>query len=204
MGAGIGRLHHRRGGRVAALLVVLALSAPAAVASTARAAAPTVVSGKPTELTQTSVRLNGTVNPNGSPTRYHFVFSGGARISHDAGAGVTPIAVSSVVTGLLPGSTYTFQLVANGQDADEVRSDLGTFQTPKPPCRVPRLKGLILFDASQRLYAAKCQLGKVRYRHLGHGIQRFLNKLKARVVSQSPRAGRKVRAGTKVNLVLAP
>ena len=202
MGAGIGMWRHRRGGRAAALVVALALVAP--VAAAADGPAPTVVSGKPTEVTLTSVRLNGTVNPNGSPTRYHFVFSGGDRISHDAGAGVTPVAVSTVVTGLLPGSSYTFQLVATGQNSVEVRSDLATFQTPQAPCRVPRLKGLTLFDISIRLSSSKCTLGKVHYRHLGHGLQRFLNKLKAKVVSQRPRAGRTVRAGTKINVVLQP
>ena len=188
------------GGRMAVLASLVLLALPAAAA---RGASPTVVTGKATEITQTSVRLTGTVNPNGSPTRYFFSM-GGNRISHDAGSGTSPVTVSLLVTGLLPGTIYSYTLNALDSNGFTTNGQTLSFSTLSPPCRVPRLKGQYLAVASLRLSEAGCQLGKVRYRRLGHGFQRILNRLRARVVSQSPRAGRRVPHGTKVTLVLAP
>lgn len=185
---------------MAVLAVVALLAAPAGAA---RGDAPTVVTGKPTQITQTSVRLTGTVNPNGVPARYFFNLLG-PRISHDVGAGFAPVQVSLLVTGLLPGLQYDYTLSAVNSDGLEATGQLVRFRTASPPCRVPRLKGQFLVLASDKLFKAGCKLGRVRYRHLGSGNRRFLNRLLAKVVSQHPRAGRVVRGGTKVDLVLQP
>lgn len=179
--------------------IALACAAPAARAD---APVPTVVTGRATSVTQTSARLNGTVNPNGGPARYLFVFSGSDRISHDAGAGTAPVPVSTLVTGLLPGSTYTFQLSALNGDGFRTDGRTVTFTTAKPRCRVPRLRGLTVLDASIRLSRAHCGLGRVRYRDRGSGLRRILNRFRARVISQSLPAGRRVPGDTRVNLVL--
>jgi hypothetical protein len=196
----------RRVKRLASALVVgLAVAVPSG--AYARAPSPTVVTGQATEITQTSARMNGTVNPNGGPVRYHFVFYEGGpidRLSHDAGSGSAPVAVSSLLTGLIPGTTYAFRLVAVNADGDTFSGASVSFTTRKAPCIVPRLRGLSLFAVGSKLTAAHCRTGKVRYRNLGSGIQRFLNQLRSRVVSQSPQAGRRVAGDTKVNLVLAP
>lgn len=188
-------------GPVALLAGLALLAVPGAAAQ----AAPTVVTGQPTEVTRTSARLNGTVNPNGRPARYFFSLGVGAdRISHDAGAGTAPVAVGTLLTGLLPGTEYSYSLHAVDADGNRADGELVRFKTRSPPCRVPRLKGAYLVTASSKLALAGCALGRVRYRHLGRGIQRIINRLSARVVSQRPRPGRLVAHGTKVSLVLEP
>ena len=76
------------------LKVLAAVLAAAAVATGAAVAAssPTVKTGAATNRTNTSVVLNGTVNPNGSSTTYVFEYGltpayGLATASHSAGSG---------------------------------------------------------------------------------------------------------------------
>jgi hypothetical protein len=194
----------RRGALALCIGGALCIAAPPALA----APTPTVVTGPATEITQTSARITGTVNPNGGPTRYHFsTFDFGFpidRLSHDAGAGTAPVQVTSLLTGLLPGQTYAFRLAAVNADGDETDGNTVSFMTLKPTCVVPKLKGLTSFDAALKLENAHCALGRRRYRNLGRGINRVLNRLNSRVVSQSPRPGRRLPGDSKVNLVLAP
>jgi hypothetical protein len=61
------------------------------------------------------------------------------------------------------------------------------------PCRVPRLRGKTVAAARKALRARNCRLGKVT-RLRGRGVRR------GRVLSHTPRAGRTVRADTRVRL----
>ena len=81
--------------------------------------------------------------------------------------------------------------------ATTVTADFKT--TGGPPvhkCVVPKLKGKSLKAAKRSLRSRFCRLGKVR--------QAFSKKVKrGRVISQKPRAGKHLRAGAKVNVVLS-
>jgi hypothetical protein len=70
-------------------------------------------------VTGTSATLNGTVNPNNSQiTDCHFTISpappsgGSIACVQQIGAGSAPVAVSASLTGLTPGRSYTYTLVA--------------------------------------------------------------------------------------------
>jgi hypothetical protein len=69
---------------------------------------------------------------------------------------------------------------------------------PPPPsrtCRVPRVIGKKLPVARTAIRRARCAVGRVR--------RARSRRPKGRVVGQTPRAGRRVRAGTRVNLVVS-
>jgi Tol biopolymer transport system component len=65
---------------------------------------------------------------------------------------------------------------------------------PSPPaCRVPRVVGLRLAPAKQRIRRANCAVGRIRKKH---------SKRVGRVLAQSPRAGTKLSRGGRVNLLV--
>jgi len=75
-----------------------------------------------TSLSQTGATLNGSVNPVGSESTYHFEGSTdpafGSFVSFpvpdaDAGPGATAVAVAASATGLSAGTVYYFRLVAS-------------------------------------------------------------------------------------------
>jgi len=80
--------------------------------------APVVRTGAASGVAPDSATLNGSVNPNGQVTTYHFEYgtssSYGQRTADtSAGSGSADQAVSGSVTGLGPMSTYHFRLVAS-------------------------------------------------------------------------------------------
>jgi hypothetical protein len=95
------------------------------------------------EVTATSARFAGNVNPNGGapelPTGYHFEYSEDAGLSwtpvpdRDAvvGNGPSPVPVSQVATGLEPNTPYRVRLVASRPfGGGTSTSDVATFTTP--------------------------------------------------------------------------
>jgi hypothetical protein len=99
-------------------LLVAGLAIAAAITGVAAAAAaPTVATRLAAAVTTHSAVLRGAVNPNGSQTGYVFQYGpttayGLGTPSHSAGHGVKPRAVRVVVTGLNPGTTYHYRIVA--------------------------------------------------------------------------------------------
>jgi sugar lactone lactonase YvrE len=81
---------------------------------------PEVITGSATDIGETSAVINGAVNPAGFPTTYHFEWgltsSYGSRlpIAEDAPAGQTRNSTlyRYRLTGLTPGTTYHFRIVA--------------------------------------------------------------------------------------------
>jgi hypothetical protein len=84
-----------------------------------------IVAGAPTDATtsasgetQTEAMLNGSINPKGNIVEYHFEYGSGSVTEHTTSASTLSAAnfasdsVSAPVTGLQPGMTYQFQLVA--------------------------------------------------------------------------------------------
>jgi hypothetical protein len=81
--------------------------------------------------------LNGTVDPNGVETTYHFVYgataSYGSRVPATEvpiGAAEANIAVLQTIEGLAPGTTYHFAVVASSSEGSSQSADR-TFTTPE-------------------------------------------------------------------------
>jgi hypothetical protein len=94
--------------------------------------APTVKTGSAT-VTSTSAGIAGSINPNGGTTSYHFEYGETAAYGLSTPAASLPASneVSSVtanLTGLAPGTTYHFRLVASNS-ADGANGDDKTFTT---------------------------------------------------------------------------
>jgi hypothetical protein len=99
--------------------------------------APSAVTGAANGVGQTTATLNGLVNPNGVPTTYRFIYGttvayGNATMVTSAGSGNSASGVSATVSGLAPGTTYHYQLVASGCDGSGSGID-GTFSTASAP-----------------------------------------------------------------------
>jgi sugar lactone lactonase YvrE len=100
--------------------------------------AVTVVTGAATAVTATGATLNGTINPQGTPTSYRFEYgttaSYGSLTSIAAdGSGNSDVAVAAPISGLTLSTLYHFRLVAL-QGGNEVASgEDATFTTSPSP-----------------------------------------------------------------------
>jgi hypothetical protein len=116
------------------------LSAVLAVGVTAvavAAASPAVTTGGLSHVTDTSVVLHGTINPNGSATVYYFEWGlttayGVTSTEHSAGRGTRPVSVSATAAGLIPGTVYHYALVAGNPTGTATGAD-HTFKTAGNP-----------------------------------------------------------------------
>jgi hypothetical protein len=117
---------------ITAALLALLLNA-----GVARAALPSASTGGARNQTQTSVLLNGTINPNSEPTTYHFEYGPtrayGSRTAEQGPTGATKgnMPVSASVDGLTPATTYHYRLVATNASGTRLGRDR-TFKTLKP------------------------------------------------------------------------
>jgi hypothetical protein len=105
-------------------------------AAAAGGAAPTVTTKTATNLTSSSARLNGTVNPNGLATTYYFEYGtstsyGSKTAAANAGSGKSNVNVSTTASGIGAG-VYHFRLVATNSAGTTYGSDL-TFGSAGPP-----------------------------------------------------------------------
>ena len=101
---------------------------------------PTVVTGSVAPATQTTATLNATVNPNGGEIGNCY-FEYGEQASYGSkapctaspGSGVSAVAVSALLTGLIKNTTYHFRIVATNAGGTSPGDD-ETFETaPGPP-----------------------------------------------------------------------
>jgi hypothetical protein len=118
------------------------------------AAAPPTLDGAPafvSAITTTGATLNGTLNPNSSPTSFHFEYGtdtsyGTSTLATDAGAGAGDQPVTADLTGLAAGTTYHYRLVAdNGTGGVQHGAD-GTFSTA--PGTLPSASDVTVFGAT--------------------------------------------------------
>jgi hypothetical protein len=125
-----------------ATVVALTLVAPAS----AGAQDPLAVTGAAQPGTTTAT-LNGTVDPNGAETTYHFEY--GTTIDYglkapsppqSAGSGADPVPVQTTISALSPSTTYHYRLVAGDKPAADA-----TFTTAPNPA-VPGIGGLSVVD----------------------------------------------------------
>jgi len=98
---------------------------------------PVVVTSAASSPTQTSVTLNGTVNPNGgavSDCRFEYGTSTsyGSSVSCSSlpGSGESPVAVSTALEGLSANTTYHFRAVATNAGGPSLPGADQTFTTP--------------------------------------------------------------------------
>ena len=105
---------------------------------------PTVKTAKETKLTRTSATLNGSINTEGKPTKYHFEYgeAEGAFTSTPVTSAAEGLSkVSAAVTGLKAGGFYEFRLVAENEDGTSYGANL-LIETP------PAVTGLVTGAAS--------------------------------------------------------
>jgi hypothetical protein len=104
--------------------------------------APKVTTGESSEVTGSTAKVGGTVNPEGDNTVYQFEYGTEAAnfeessLPQSAGEGSTTVPVSASLTGLRSGTTYHYRLVAssgNGARDGEERTFKTTGSPPPPP-----------------------------------------------------------------------
>jgi hypothetical protein len=101
-------------------------------------AAPSVMTGAATPVSTTSENLAGTINPNGADTTYHFEYGTSATFGEtspvvDLGGGLSPSSVTTTISGLTAGTTYTYALVATSVLGNVVGATM-TFQAAASSC----------------------------------------------------------------------
>jgi Glucodextranase, domain B/PASTA domain len=133
-----------------------------------------------------------------------------------AGSGIKSLVVGGQPVPVAPGGTWSAQvplspgansitaLATDGAGATTQAQVTVVYQPPAPPpppppvakCHVPRVKGMKLPAAKKALRKAHCKVGKVI-----HVSSRKL--ARGRVMSSKPRAGRRLQAGTKIELFVS-
>jgi hypothetical protein len=119
-----------------ALTVAFAFTGAAAAAATA----PSATTGAVTSIGSTTVTITGSVNPNGTATSWYFEYGtttsyGTKTAEMNDGSGTSDSAVSASLTGLTPGTTYHYQLVATSTAGTTNGGD-GIFTTTNAPAPV--------------------------------------------------------------------
>lgn len=102
------------------------------------AAPPKAVTGAATAITQSGATLNGTVDPNGTATSYHFSYGptanyGSQTPNSTTGTGTQPVTVARTLTGLASGTTYHYRLVASNGNGSSNGQDQTFMTTGTPP-----------------------------------------------------------------------
>ncbi len=107
---------------------------------------PSVTTGPASAVEQASATVTGTVNPNGSEvTACYFEYGTStsygskASCSQAVGSGEARVAVSAPLSGLSPGTTYYYRVVAKNT-AGAAEGDPKTFTTGKAPSYGPETK----------------------------------------------------------------
>jgi phosphodiesterase/alkaline phosphatase D-like protein len=140
-------------------------------------AVPTIVSADAAAVTQTTATLTALVTPNLSPTTFHFEYGPGGdygsatRESPSIGADEAGHELAVPLSGLAPGTTYHFRIVATNAIGAAASSDhsFTTASVPAPPPAPP----------------VKCKTGFVKRN--GHCVKRHKAQRKHR--SHSRRGG---------------
>jgi len=127
---------------------------------------PAASTGGATGLTATGATLTGNVNPDGSTvTDCHFTVSpalpSGAVVpcSQQVGAGSSPVAVTAMLNGLSPTTTYTATLLAASAQGSASGSPV-TFATPAASAAAGAGAGATLTVTSLKLSTTRFRAGK--------------------------------------------
>ena len=105
------------------------------------ASTPDISGVRATDLTETAATLHASINPVGFPTTYRFEYgpstSYGSSIpipDESIGSGTEPVPVEQRITGLTPGVTYHFRVVATNEPWGTSFSTDTTFDFAPPAC----------------------------------------------------------------------
>ncbi len=100
---------------------------------------PVVTTGSVTGVTETEGTLHGTVNPNGTETKYYFEYGlkqpkEGEKYEHAtteavAGSGESNVEVSKTIAGLTKGTTYDYRIVATNTSSETSNGSNQVFET---------------------------------------------------------------------------
>jgi hypothetical protein len=106
---------------------------------------PTATTGSASSITATTAKVAGTVNPNGVSTTYHIDYGlttgyDAATAEQPAGSGTSPVAVSAPLSGLEPGTTYHYRILATTSVGSAVGADR-TFKTSPPKITAVQFTG---------------------------------------------------------------
>src|SRR5262249_48605610 len=98
---------------------------------------PTVATGAATAPTAGGITLTGSLNPNARSTNWYFEYGmttgyGSRTATRNAGSGSATVTVAAALTGLAPGTTFHYRLVA-GSSGGTVRGADATFTTLGAP-----------------------------------------------------------------------
>jgi hypothetical protein len=120
-----------------ALLVSAVLLTSGTANAVGLASPPTVVTGAASSIGPTSATVAGTVNPQGLATTYLFEYGkttsyGSKTASKSAGSGTTTVAVTTAISGLTPGTTYHYRIVATSTAGTSKGTDHSFTTTPPP------------------------------------------------------------------------
>lgn len=112
-----------------------------AIATGAGGTAPAVTTSAATNVNSSGATLTGSVNPDGEQTSYAFDYGTSSTYGQEtpftsAGAGSASEPASAALSGLTPGTTYHFRIVANSAAGTSVGGD-ETFTTPTPTPSTP-------------------------------------------------------------------
>ncbi|HTA96442.1 MAG TPA: NHL repeat-containing protein [Solirubrobacteraceae bacterium] len=123
---------------------------------TTESAIPSLDNVSASAVTQTSAILNASVNPNHQDTTYHFDFGSNSEYGTmlpapdaDIGSGYGDVVVGQELSGLTPGTTYHYRVVATNETGPATGID-ETFTTlpPTPPIVNPGPAGEITSSAA--------------------------------------------------------
>ena len=123
-----------------AVLVPVIVFAWSVAGDAAVTVAPAAITGPVTSVGPTTATVTGTVNPNGQATTWYVDYGtstsyGTKSASVNAGSGTANIAVSANLTGLTPGATYHYRVVATNSSGTTRGAD-GIFTTSAAPVAV--------------------------------------------------------------------
>ena len=113
---------------------------------------PAATTGVATTITSTTATVSGVVTPNGADTTAYAEFGpastlGQLSAGQDVGTGPAPVPVQFSLSGLAPGTTYTFHIDATNSAGTVAGSDV-TFTTPLPAPTV-RSAGAVVNSTTQ-------------------------------------------------------
>jgi hypothetical protein len=111
---------------------------------------PTAVTEAATGVAETLAIANGSVNPEGLDTHYHFEYGpttsyGTSTSEIDAGAGTTAIHEAATLEHLEPGTTYHYRLVASSSAGTGYGSDYTVSTRSRPTVVVTANKNIQVF-----------------------------------------------------------
>jgi CSLREA domain-containing protein len=102
---------------------------------------PIVATSSASGVTTSEATVGGTVNPSGLDAKAQIEYGtttayGSSTAAQDVGAGSGPVAVTAALSGLAPGATFHYRVVATNSDGKSASPD-ASFVTPSAPVFVP-------------------------------------------------------------------